>query len=305
MKLHLAGADSARKLVAAVAGSLAADSKATPYLLTSYWYSRLQAGDKANGLWRTLYDFVDAEWVVDSGLFTMMFGSGRGRTYDIKELRAYTAKYVRYLNEIQYRHYAVEMDVHKVLGMNAVFELRAYLEDHWPVEQTIYVWHEEEGVDGLKKLAAERPYIALSIPELREVASKRKLDLNMLVLNLLNSINEAGRPKVHLLGCSQPSVMFNPHYTSTDSTSWTAPARWKKVQVFDGKTFRAFDKHWGTFQKNIKRHEGFIRTYYELVRKQLGVDTTFNERDIAVATLACWYKRMELTINKEYYGGTP
>lgn len=206
MKLHLAGADSARKLVAAVAGSLAADSTATPYLLTSYWYSRLQAGDKANGLWRKLYDFVDAEWVVDSGLFTMMFGSGRGRTYDIKELRAYTAKYVRYLNEIRFRHYAVEMDVHKVLGMNAVFELRAYLEDHWPVEQTIYVWHEEEGIDGLQRLAAERPYIALSIPELRQVASKRKLDLNMLTLNLLRTINEAGSPKVHLLGCSQPSV---------------------------------------------------------------------------------------------------
>lgn len=307
MRLHLAGADSVRDMVAALSGSLAADATKTPNLLTSYWYSKLKRGEKGNKEWRHLYDTLDANWIIDSGLFTMMFGAGSGKTYTLADLRDYTKKYVRYLKQIRFRHAAVEMDVHKVLGLKALAELRKYFEDNWPVEQTIYTWHIEEGIDGLHKLAKRYPYIAISVPELRAIAKERKQSLLMMVLNLLGHIKEAGGdnpPKVHMLGCTQPDLMFNDMYYSVDSPSWTAPQRWKRVQIFSGNGFNAFDKDWGAFKKNVAKHEHFIKSYYEIAKQKHGIEHTFNHHDISAAALACWYKRMELTINKKYFGGT-
>lgn len=306
MRLHLAGADSVRDMVAAISGSLAADATKTPNLLTSYWYSKLKRGEKGNREWRELYDRLEANWIIDSGLFTMMFGASSNRTYTMDDLKDYTVKYIRYLKQLRFRHAAVEMDVHKVLGLEALAELRKYFEDNWPVEQTIFVWHVEEGIDGLRELAKRYPYIAISVPELRNIAKERKQSLLMMVLNLLGTIREAGGerpPKVHMLGCMQPDLMFNDMYFSVDSTSWTAPQRWKRVQIFATDNFKAFDKDWGVFQANIGKHERFIRSYYEIAKTQHGVEHTFNHHDVSAATLACWYKRMELTINRKHFGG--
>ena len=307
MRLHLAGADSVRNMVAALSGSLAADATKTPNLLTSYWYSKLKQGQKGNKEWCHLYDTLEANWIIDSGLFTMMLCVGSNKIYTMADLMDYAEKYIRYLKQIRFRHAAVEMDVHKVLGLKALAELRKYFEDNWPVEQTIYTWHIEEGIDGLHELAKRYPYIAISIPEIRKIAKERKRPLLMMVTNLLMHIKEAGGddpPKVHMLGCTQPDLMFNNMYYSCDSKSWTAPQRWKRVQIFSGETFKAFDKDWGVFKKSVKTHEHFIKSYCEIAKHQHGVEHTFNDHDVAAATLACWYKRMELTINKKYFGGT-
>ena len=50
-------------------------------LLTSIWYHR----KKVNQKWLKWYEKTrDCTWVMDSGLFTMMFGAGSNKTYTEK-----------------------------------------------------------------------------------------------------------------------------------------------------------------------------------------------------------------------------
>ena len=36
------------------------------------------------------------------------------------------------------------MDVHKILGLDALGRFRKYMESNWDIDKTIYVWHLEE-----------------------------------------------------------------------------------------------------------------------------------------------------------------
>lgn len=306
MRLHLAGAEDTRFTLMPLAGSCAADSTSKPNLLCSYYYNRLSMGQKERERWRVLYDKTDANWIMDSGLFTLMFGAGAGKKYSFDELKAYTVQYIKYLKEFSYRHVIVEMDVHKVLGLDALTELRKYIEDNWPVEKTIFVWHVEEDINGLIELANKYPYIALSVPELRIIAKKRKLKLDMLLNNLLARIrkNASKKPKVHLLGCTQPDLMYNSNYYSTDSTSWQSQLRFGRFQMFDGKKFVAYDKNSEVMQKTYQRQENLIRTYIDIAKHQIGQpDLETKPYDVRGAMSACQHKRFEMTINNKYYGG--
>jgi len=306
MRLHLAGAEDTRFTLMPLAGSSAADATSKPNLLCSYYYNRLSMGEKERMRWRNLYDKTDANWIMDSGLFTLMFGAGAGQKYSFDELKRYTVKYIEYLREMNYRHVMVEMDVHKVLGLDALAELRKYIADNWPIEKTIYVWHVEEDIDGLLELANKYPYIAFSVPELRIIAKNRKQKLDVLLNNLMARVRrDASKyPKIHLLGCTQPGLMYNSNYYSTDSTSWQSNLRFGRFQMFDGKKFVAYDKDSEVMQKTYQRQESFIRTYIDIAKKQIGQPNLETKPyDIRGAMSACQHKRFEMTVNNQYYGG--
>lgn len=197
-----------------------------PYRLLSYIYFKdnveaLREFDNGPGT------------IVDSGLYSFMFGSERGKMPDTYEAYYdFTKRYLDDLARVDYSGYLVETDAHRLLGMEAVHRLRELFE---PLRhRTIYAWHEPEGLDGLVKLAKERDYIAIGLPELRRMAGvvggsdKVQRMLNDLIRRVHRGCAAAKMkpPKIHLLGCTVQGMMQTQLAYSCDSTSWLSGVRY-------------------------------------------------------------------------------
>ncbi len=183
------------------------------------------------------YNRNNYELICDSGLFTLMFGVGKGGNYDLEYMKEYTKKYITWAKTSGFNNITfVESDVHKLLGMPAVFELRKYFEDSGL--KTIYVWHREEGIEGLLAMARKYKYIAISVPELRFLFKGKHWSYRQGVFNLLNKIRQECpvMPKIHLLGNTVQETMETPLAYSCDSTSWLGGGRWgRSIFFIDGK----------------------------------------------------------------------
>lgn len=177
----------------------------------------------------------ETEVICDSGLFTLMFGAGKGGTYDMEFMRKYAKDYIAFAKLFPHKNLSiVEADVHKILGMPAVYELRKQFEDSGM--RVMYVWHREEGIDGLLRMAEKYPYIAISVPELRLIC-KGKLKYQHAVWDLLKKIQRSVKqiPKIHLLGNTVQDTMETNLAYSCDSTSWLAGARFGRYTKWDGR----------------------------------------------------------------------
>ncbi len=195
------------------------------FVLFSY-YHWMTKGAKERGDVQELWSRFPQEIICDSGLFTLMFGAGKGGSYDLSYMRDYTKKYLFWASQINHPNMTfVESDVHKLLGMPAVFELRKMFEDSGL--NHFYVWHREEGIDGLFRMAEKYDYIALSVPELR-ILCKGKVRYQDAVKDLESKIykNVKRLPKIHLLGNTVMETMKTNISYSCDSTSWLSGGRW-------------------------------------------------------------------------------
>ena len=181
--------------------------------------------------------------IMDSGLFTLMFGAHAGPR-DAKFVEAWQKAIIRFVLETGYKGTVVEVDCQKILGVDHAWKLRKELREALPNQQ-INVWHIDDGIDGLKEMAAWSEYIALSIPEFRSLYWD---NLPMRTLGLCKIIKEVNpNIKIHLLGCTQKDIMRVTKFCdSSDSTSWNAVNRYgigtvlgsegfKKVRVSDMK----------------------------------------------------------------------
>lgn len=230
--------------------------------------------------------FKGKNLMMDSGLFTMMFGVGKGKDYTIDDLREYTDRYISDMLEMKWPGIIVEMDVHKVLGTQFLPEFRSKFESRWGVERTLFVWHVEEEVSGLVKLAKRYPYIALSVPELRIVFGK---NVKTVTLELLKTVRAANpKCKVHLLGCTQKDLMMNQYYFSCDSSSWLMSVRYGGVTVFEGGKLRKKDF-------DNRKHDVFT-----LAKDVTGADhrTKFHAN---AAISAKQFKALETHVNERFY----
>jgi len=176
--------------------------------------------------------------IIDSGLFSFMFGTKKGQIPPTFEAyRDYTRRYIDTLDAYGYRGILVECDTHKLLGMDATFRLR---EEFAPLgDRVIYTWHAPETLEGLIKLAKEKSYIALSVPELRILAGgTAKTGNTTNVLKLLQYLRRhvpaAQWPRIHLLGCTVPTLMETNLAWSCDSTSWIATTMYGVGFVYEG-----------------------------------------------------------------------
>lgn len=186
--------------------------------------------------------FESNSMIIDSGLFSFMFGSEKGRLDPIYEVyRDYTKQYLSDLNEWGYAGWIVESDTHRLLGMKATKRLRKLFEEK--EDRTIFVWHQPEGLDGLEKLALRYDYVALSIPELRMLAGNGIVGggsdvVPRMVNDLLARIHSVCKrngvlpPKVHLLGCTSERMMQTRLAWSCDSTSWLSGVRFGNGYVW-------------------------------------------------------------------------
>lgn len=202
-----------------------------PYRLVSYLYA--QAMPDPGPVLRALVGGHARNMVMDSGLYSFMFGSERGKMPSTYEAyRDYTRRYLDDIVKWGVDCFLVEADTQRLLGMEATLRLR---EEFAPLgSRVMYVWHQPEGIDGLIKLAQQRDYICLSIPELRMIASGGKTALGgstgakRLCDDLLRRVHNAcagAPPRIHLLGCTVEVMMETRLAWSCDSTSWLSGVR--------------------------------------------------------------------------------
>lgn len=303
MRIHLAGADTTRFAMApAVAGC--------GCFLTSYYHC-VRGRFKSEELKRhiALYHHLSnrgAEWIMDSGLFTMMFGAGKGKKYSKADLLAYTDRYIDDMEQIGFRHTIVEMDVHKVLGMADLPEFRAKFESRWGVERTMFVFHLEETIDGLKALARRYPYIALSVPELRLNVHRIGGDLSAAIKRMVGiARRENPNVKIHLLGCTTLKLMELDGVWSCDSSSWLQGNSFALNKVFAGGDIITIRRRTPQAQELINRAKPEVLNRWRQLEREAGIESKLNYQCASLAVNAHAYMVLNRHIRARYYHNEP
>ncbi len=249
MRIHLASAENPEW------SAVLRDLK-YPFRLASYYYL---ANDKAR-LEAVLKDCEDgSNWILDSGLFTLMFGADKGKLKTFDQYRDYALRYREDVEKWGWRHPIVECDVQRVLGVDECNRIREEVFKDYR-GTVIYVWHIPEGIEGLKVLAAQHEYIALSVPELRVVYKQPSAGgprVKRALVELLRIAKEAGSDKVHLLGCTEADLLRLPAY-SADSTSWYSSGRFGTGYIIERGVLRsvsAYSPKWDAWRKWILEHK--------------------------------------------------
>lgn len=234
------------------------------YILLSFYHQPI-LNEKEQGFLKP-YKHI----IVDSGLFTFMFGAKAGTPMPWEFCTDWQAKYVAYLNKYFPKSTScVELDVQKKLGVAEAWELRRMLKRSLKGREMISVYHLEDG--NPDKLIQWSDYIAVSQPELRGNVSKK--DRRKITSYIANKAVSLGK-KVHLLGLTELDYMKEYSYcTSCDSTSWHSQFRWglsvtqtwkvpygviKSQPLGDKRTRSNCDHFWSGyfFLQEYKRHAG-------------------------------------------------
>lgn len=171
--------------------------------------------------------------IMDSGLFTLMFGAHAGKR-DAKFVETWYQLLVDYVHRIGYQGTAVEVDCQKILGVEAAWKYRRRMKNDLPNRQ-INVFHIEDGQKGLDEMIDFSDYIAISVPELRALGKKNQTE------RLANYI-KAKKPSIdiHLLGCTENKLLRNLNFcTSADSTAWQTVNRYGWLKSNQGTGTRA------------------------------------------------------------------
>jgi len=256
MKVHFAGME---KHDNAVVINKVADIKYGLFTVFPFICKDFGIGSRSK-IGQRVVNFNDKNFkhcIMDSGLFTLMFGAHAGKR-DEKFVKAWQKAIIKFVKDTGYKGTVVEVDCQKILGVESAWKLRKELKKALPNNQQMNVFHIEDGKEGLIKLAKFSDYIALSIPEFRALGWN---DIPKKVSQLCRIIKDV-KPdiKIHLLGCTQKNIMERSKFCySSDSTSWMQVLRWGSQIVFkDGKyqkvKTKTVERNGATFEKRIEKH---------------------------------------------------
>ncbi len=271
-----------------------------PNILFSYYHWSNNNERDQQGLFEILRE-QDFEVICDSGLFTLMFGAGAGRSYDLPFMKQYTDKYLASASRFGIKKLTiVESDVHKLLGMDAVFELRKKFEDSGL--QVMYVWHKEEGLDGLFRMAEKYNYIALSVPELRILFKGKQERYQTIVQQLLQQIrSHVGAdkmPKIHLLGNTVHETMETTLAYSCDSTSWISGVKFGRVFVLKNNRVTSVHTSSDSFKawcdQILPSHKEYIERLHD---GRIGYKFEYHKKNLCSAIA---YKRYQEYLDRKY-----
>ena len=255
IKVHFAGSDGGEIFYAAL---LAAQTKYRLFSCYKYILKCRPDDDfrlPADHVIR-VQDTVNRHVIQDSGLFTLMFGAGKGQTQTLESLTEWQDKLIAFVQQNNLRCTCVELDCQKVLGVREAWYFRERMKKLLDNPQ-INVFHFEDGMRGLDSLIDFSDYIALSIPELRIIKPKTfREDTRYLTHYIKNRKPEID---IHLLGCTDVKMIAqNSFCTSADSTSWLSGV---KYGWFDDGNQKA---HINQFRKDlIEQRLSAVRTITE------------------------------------------
>lgn len=168
--------------------------------------------------------------IMDSGLFTLMFGAKAGKR-DKAFIERWTDALCQFVIENNLHPTCVEVDCQKVLGVPESWEQRERMRKMLPNHRIINVFHIEDGKKGLDRLIEYSDYIAISVPEMRFVFGTGK-KYEEAVIRYANYIkNKKPSIDIHLLGCTSKRLLTVCNFcTSADSTSWESVNRYGQIK---------------------------------------------------------------------------
>lgn len=171
--------------------------------------------------------------IQDSGLFTLMFGSQKGKKDETLLNKWYDAL-VEFTLDNAPKATCVEVDCQKVLGVEKAWEFRLRMKRDLPNNRIINVFHLEDGQKGLDRLIEFAEYIAISVPELRFAGKKNHTyQVARYIKNKKPGID------IHLLGCTELSLLDKCKFcTSADSTSYTQSLRFGFLKGHHAKSIK-------------------------------------------------------------------
>lgn len=105
--------------------------------------------------------------IMDSGLFTMMFGRDAGEQKTEHDIEEWQNRIIRFVLDNGIRSTIVECDCQKLISPEFAWGLREEIRDALPDREIMNVFHLEDGQEGFDRLVKFSDYIAISVPELR------------------------------------------------------------------------------------------------------------------------------------------
>lgn len=166
--------------------------------------------------------------IMDSGLFTLMFGADKGKKQTRQTLEAWQDKTAEFVRQNDLKCTCVEIDCQKILGVEEAWYFRERMKKVMPNNRHINVFHLEDGKYGLDRLIEYSDYMAISVPELRIHKGKTyREDVHKIACYIKNK-----KPQIdiHLLGCTEKGMLErNSFCTTADSTSWLSGNRFGRV----------------------------------------------------------------------------
>lgn len=193
-------------------------------------------------------------YILDSGLFTLMFGALKGLK-DEKYIEKWYECLTDFVLNENYTGTMVEVDCQKVLGPEKAWEFREKMIQKVP-NRVINVFHIEDGQKGLDRLIEFSNYIAISVPELR--FSGKKNHLNQIANYIKNKKPEID---IHLLGCTEKKKLKELNFcSSADSSSWISGIRYGLIETTAGK------RHIDLIKEDVKldRYKKWLEVRNEL-----------------------------------------
>ena len=106
-----------------------------------------------------LVEETDRHVIMDSGLFTMMFGAGKGVEQSRGTIQDWQDKQLEFIRQNDIKSTIVECDCQKLLGVEDAWYFRRRMRDKIKNRQ-INVYHKEDGQKGLDRLIEFADYIA-------------------------------------------------------------------------------------------------------------------------------------------------
>lgn len=240
LKVHFASVENLEQLIAARVAKVR-------YMLFTAFYLMAPSLLNIKTMWKSKVSPISVpsliqsscrHAIMDSGLFTLMFGSMKGQK-DQKFLDRWTYGLIDLVQKSGYTGPMVEVDCQKVLGVDRAWYYRKLLKSNLP-NRIIHVLHLEDGQSGLDRLIDYSDYLAISVPELRFAKKKHN------VVRLAHYIkNKKPEIDLHLLGCTEQNLLSKLKFaTSSDSSSWTSPVRYGGIESDKGKFH--MNKLWNT-----------------------------------------------------------
>lgn len=229
LKVHFAGSDNNVQFM------IAADLAGVNYsLFTCYPFiskKKLTSNFKMTDSERFVPKLIERKRnhvIMDSGLFTLMFGADKGKKQTRKSLEEWQDKTAEFVRQNDLKCTCVEIDCQKILGVEEAWYFRERMKKVMPKNRHMNVFHLEDGKYGLDRLIEYSNYIAISVPELRIHKRKTyKQDVHKLACYIKNK-----KPTIdiHLLGCTEKAMLEqNAFCTTSDSTSWIAANRYGRI----------------------------------------------------------------------------
>jgi len=170
---------------------------------------------------------VGTKQIIDSGLFTYLYGGGKNAP--LKEVERFSEYYIEFVNNHFKEHcftnnmpWFVELDLHGRFPLEDYHRIQKKLLDSCPNRDFIGVWHDEWGLKQLDEVCERFDYVSLSL------AGGWNWDIVFGVVSYINK-KYPGRC-IHLLGTSAVNELswggLMKHCDTMDCTRWSGDSRY-------------------------------------------------------------------------------